>query len=166
MVVEGLLPLPLLGGLDADELWPVCGLVLPTWALLAFAPRWAHTPTLTLVSPVLHAAIYALGVLSVFVFGGDASSEVDFNSLEGVVTLFKDPNVVFVGWIHYICYDALVGRWVVMDSIERGASAMVHVFAIVPCLFFCLMWGPVGFLIYIGVVRPFVLTGQGKGKTA
>lgn len=27
-----------------------------------------------------------------------------------------------------------------MDSIERGASAMVHVFAIVPCLFFCLMW--------------------------
>lgn len=51
MVVEGLLPLPLLGGLDADELWPVCGLVLPTWALLAFAPRWAHTPTLTLVSP-------------------------------------------------------------------------------------------------------------------
>ncbi|EJK67799.1 hypothetical protein THAOC_11119 [Thalassiosira oceanica] len=89
MVVEGLLPLPLLGGLDADELWPVCGLVLPTWALLAFAPRWAHTPTLTLVSPVLHAAIYALGVASVFVFGGDASSEVDFNSLEGVVTLFK-----------------------------------------------------------------------------
>ena len=51
MAVEGLVPFPLLGGLDAGELWPVCNLVLPTWALLAFAPRWAHTPTLTLVSP-------------------------------------------------------------------------------------------------------------------
>ena len=51
MAVEGLLPLPLLGGLDAQELWPLCSLALPTWTLLAFLPRWKHTPTLALVSP-------------------------------------------------------------------------------------------------------------------
>ena len=134
MAVEGLVPFRLLGGLDAGELWPVCNLVLPTWALLAFAPRWAHTPTLTLVSPgtcilqtkaadarivlclagrefwsvaltetnpmfvsfhvcvdtkVAHAAIYALGIASVVAFGDGDAAEVDFNSLEGVVTMFK-----------------------------------------------------------------------------
>lgn len=68
----------------------ICAKVSPTRLDFSSRLRLENlTPLLLLHSKVLHAAIYALGVLSVFVFGGDASSEVDFNSLEGVVTLFK-----------------------------------------------------------------------------
>ena len=83
----------------------------------------------------------------------------DFSSLEGIVEMFKDPNGVFIGWIHYVVYDALVGRWIVLDSVDRGASTIVHVLAIVPCLFLALMVGPMGWLLYVAVVRQFVLSG-------
>ena len=87
---------------------------------------------------MLHSAIYALAIVSVVAFGDGDAADVDFNSLEGVVTLFrvrgvmlrlnstnpltrlsivlskknKDPNTVFAGWIHYLCYD-------VSDSLLR-----------------------------------------------
>ena len=49
---------------------------------------------------------------------------------------------------------------------ERGASTLVHVTIIVPVLFLSLMFGPMGWLLYIAIVRTFVLTGsEEKGKT-
>lgn len=82
----------------------------------------------------------------------------NFTSLEGVATMFQDPTAVFGGWMHYSAYDALIGRWIVMDSIERGASLTLHYILIVPCLFFSLMLGPTGFILYL-LVRIFILKG-------
>eukprot|EP00594_Rhizosolenia_setigera_P020104 CAMPEP_0178956670 /NCGR_PEP_ID=MMETSP0789-20121207/10422_1 /TAXON_ID=3005 /ORGANISM="Rhizosolenia setigera, Strain CCMP 1694" /LENGTH=149 /DNA_ID=CAMNT_0020638703 /DNA_START=119 /DNA_END=565 /DNA_ORIENTATION=- len=139
-------PYALLGGYNAKELWPTVNLILPTWFLLAVAPRWKYTPTLTLAGPIIIAAIYTLSAISMMFTGEDGgnASEIDFSTLEGIVTLFKDPNGVFVGWVHYVVYDALVGRWIMLDSVERGCSTMVHVLVIVPCLFLALMFGPMG----------------------
>ena len=138
--MDGLKAFALLGGKNAEELWPALNVILLTWGLLAFAPRYKHTPMLTLVAPIVMAIIYTLAVISMLLMDGGDS--VDFYSLEGVVTMFKDPNAVFGGWVHYCCYDALVGRWIALDSVKRGASNIVHVFVIIPTLFLSLMLGP------------------------
>ena len=166
MPLEGLKPFLLLGGYNAEELWPLVNLILPTWMLCVFLPRWKHTPTLTLIFPIVHAIIYTLGVISTIVYADDNSPDIDFSSLDGLVELFKDPSGVFVGWVHYCVYDALVGRWLTIDSVERDASTLVHVTVIIPTLFMSLMFGPMGWLIYIAIVRTFVLKkGSGeKGK--
>lgn len=95
--MEGLKSFPLLGGYNAEELWPLVNLILPTWILCVFLPRWKHTPTLALVGPLLHAIIFTLGVISTIMYADENSPEIDFGSLESIVELFKDPSGVFLG---------------------------------------------------------------------
>ena len=110
----------------------------------------------------MSSVIYTLTAISLIVGDDGTGEDPDFMSLEGVATMFRDPSTVFLGWTHYIAYDALVGRWIVLDSIERGASLKVHYLAVIPCLFFALMLGPIGFVLYITFVRMLVLKDNGK----
>jgi len=152
-----LLPFKLLFNLTAADLWGSLNLVMVTWLLMALVPRWKWTPTLTLVTPIFHSLIYAGSIFSIILFPADGTSTTtDFSSLEGVVALFQDPNGVFAGWTHYIVFDALVGRMMLLDSLRRGASTKFHIFVMIPCLFFTLMLGPVGFVSYMGL-RAFFL---------
>lgn len=160
--VDSLKPLLLLGNYNAEQLWPTTNLTIPGWLLLALAPRWKHTARLSLVGPIISSVIYTLTAISLIVGDDGTGEDPDFMSLEGVATMFRDPSTVFLGWTHYVAYDALVYRWIVMDSIERGASLKVHYILIVPCLFFALMLGPIGFVMYVALVRPLVLKGGGK----
>ena len=63
---------------------------------------------------------------------GDEFDVSSFSSLEGIVTMFKDSSNVFAGWIHYLAFDALVGRWIVMDLTKRGASKQFHFAVVIP----------------------------------
>lgn len=150
-------PLKLLGNLNAQDLWPTINIVMLGWFLLVFAPRWKYTKTLTLLPPLLHALIYTLTLFSTMLEGLDTS--IDFNSLEGIVTLFKDPTTVFAGWVHYVVFDLLIGRSIVLDSVKREVGVIGHAFLIVPCLFFTLMSGPFGWLLYM-VISTFLLQGE------
>mmetsp|Transcript_32423 Transcript_32423/g.78746 ORF Transcript_32423/g.78746 Transcript_32423/m.78746 type:complete len:168 (+) Transcript_32423:108-611(+) len=152
-----LMQFKLLFGLTAADLWGSLNLVMLTWLLMACFPRWKWTPTLTLVTPIFHSFIYAGSILSIILFpADDASGSMDFGSLEGVVATSQDPNTVFAGWVHYIAFDALVGRMMLLDSLKRGASIKFHVLVMIPCLFFTLMLGPVGFLSYMGLRSVFL----------
>ncbi len=152
---------PLILGLTAEELWPVTNVALIPWMLLVFVPRWQHTPFLTAAFPLLLCFVYTASLIGYFVKTED---QVDFISFEGVVKFFKDSDAVFVGWIHYLAYDALVGRWCVIDSIDRGAGAMFHMFVMVPILYLCLMCGPVGCFLYVALIRPLFLPQKGSGN--
>jgi len=103
MTLTDLKSFPLLGGYNAQELWPLVNLILPSWMLLVFLPKWKYTPTLSLIGPILHAILYTLGVISTIVYADENSPEIDFSSLEGIVELFKEPSGVFVGWILTEC---------------------------------------------------------------
>ena len=169
--IGGLKPFALLGGYNAAELWPAVNLILPTWLLLAFAPRWKHTPLLTLLGPIFFATMYTLCSISLMFLGDDSTSnEIDMSSLEGVVQLFSDPSGVFVGWVHFLVYDALVARWIVMDSVERAGDTkgmVFHLCVIFPILLVSLMLGPMGWLSYLAIVRPFLLPiGGSKTKSS
>ena len=158
----------LLGGMDATDLWPYLGnLALPAWVLLAVAPRWKHTPALTLIPPFVHAFVYAMGVVSLMAFPDVTSNDQqappqpDFSTLEGVVEMFKDPNAVFVGWTHYVVFDLLVGRSIAFHAVEAGASTAFHVLVVVPCLFLTLVLGPAGWLAYRILSAVFLVKTDG-----
>lgn len=129
--------------------------VLPAWLLLAVLPQSNITKT------VVHSGLYpiTLGVfyivtLSMTLFFGMGAEGGDFNSAAGVSQLFSHPLGVLVGWSHYLVFDLFVGSWQARDARRRGVPHL----AVVACLFFTLMLGPVGLLLYI-IVRK--LTGKG-----
>ncbi|WP_340694017.1 ABA4-like family protein [Hyphomonas sp.] len=129
--------------------------VLPAWLLLVVLPRAGITQTL------VHSGLYpiALGVFYIVVmvmnlgFGMGAEGG-SFSSAAGVSQLFSHPLGILVGWSHYLVFDLFVGAWQARDAQRRGVPHL----ALVPCLFFTLMLGPVGLLLYL-IVRK--LTGKG-----
>ncbi len=64
----------------------------------------------------------------------------NFLTLEGVMAVFNNEIGVYLGWMHYVVFDALVARWIMLDSIEeKNCSVILHVLLVVPCMFFCIM---------------------------
>lgn len=127
--------------MDLETLFTMLNVgVLPFWLLLAFAPRWAWTQRLT--HAVWVAAIYAPIYAWLLVSG--AGGDGDFSSLAGVGALFRKPEALLAGWIHYLVFDLFVGAWISRDAIRRDLPQLV----VVPCLFFTLMFGPVGLAAY------------------
>ena len=162
---DQLSPLKLLGGLTAADLWPANNVIFLGWILLMFFPRWKHTQSLSLIPPIFHSAIYVLTLLSNFIFSDDQEGPPDFATFQGVVDLFQNPNNVYVGWVHYLAFDLLVGRMIVADSVKRGASMTFHAGIIAPCLVLTLMFGPTGWLLYTVSSTVFLTdTEAGKGK--
>jgi hypothetical protein len=129
--------------------------VLPAWLLLALAPGAQVTRM------IVHSGLYPLiiGVfyivtLSMTLFFGMGAEGGNFNSAAGVSQLFSHPLGILVGWSHYLVFDLFVGSWEARDAQRRGVPHWM----LVPCLFFTLMFGPVGLLLYL-VLR----MASGKG---
>jgi hypothetical protein len=70
-------------------------------------------------------------------------------TLSGVATLLGSPAGASIAWVHFLAFDLFVGRWIYLDSQERGVRAWL----MAPILFLTLMLGPVGFLLYL-IMRP------------
>ncbi len=121
-------------------------LVLPAWALLAFAPRWRGTQRLVLSGlwPAFLALAYAALIATHYL--GAHGSEGGFSSLAGVAALFRDPWALLAGWVHYLCFDLFVGAWAVRDAQRRQVPHL----ALVPALALTFLFGPVGLLVYFG----------------
>ena len=129
--------------------------VLPGWLMLALAPR-AH-----ITQVLVHSGLYPLGLgvfylvtLSLSMFCGMGAEGGDFSTAAGVSRLFSHPLGILVGWSHYLVFDLFVGAWEVRDARRRGLMHRL----VLPCLFFTLMSGPVGLLLYL-VIR----MAAGKG---
>ena len=70
-----------------------------------------------------------------------------FGTLADVATLFSNPWLLLAGWVHYLAFDLLVGTWEASDARER----VVPHLALVPCLLLTFMFGPAGWLLYLGM---------------
>ena len=64
-----------------------------------------------------------------------------------------------IAWVHFLAFDLFVARWAYVDNWETGISAWL----MAPILFFTLMLGPVGFLLYLGAKT---IKQRGKVQTA
>ncbi|MDX2258090.1 MAG: ABA4-like family protein [Hyphomicrobiaceae bacterium] len=120
--------------------------VLPAWLLLALAPM--ARPTQVLVHsglvPGLLAVLYSVLLISA-VASGAVPADADFTSLSGIRSLLAAPIAALAGWVHYLCFDLMVGAWVARDGAERGGNRLW--LAVV--LFFTLMVGPFGLLVHL-----------------
>ncbi|MEP5763813.1 MAG: ABA4-like family protein [Halieaceae bacterium] len=129
--------------MNPETIFLICNYgVLPFWLLLALLPR--HPLTQYLVHaiwlPCLLAGFYIWALFS----GPPTPEGAGFGSLQALQLLFQSPTALLAGWVHYIAFDLFVGAWQVRDARRRG----INHWLVVPCLFFTMMLGPVGLLMY------------------
>jgi hypothetical protein len=122
------------------------GIAALGWILLAVLPRrrWVTDVVTGAVLPAAFAFLYGMIVATTF-----AGAEGSFATLAGVSTLFSNPWLLLAGWLHYLAFDLLIGTWEARDARERGVP---HPLLIV-CLFLTFVFGPAGWLLYMGVRR-------------
>jgi Domain of unknown function (DUF4281) len=127
------------------------------WAVLAFAPRREQIiPYLFYAGCGLLALTYA-GLIVPLMTGliGDGGAagrpSPDFTTLAGVMALFDSPGGATIGWIHYLAFDLFVGIWAARNADRRGINRIIQV----PVLFFILMVGPFGLVLYL-ILRNFI----------
>ena len=112
-----------------------------SWMLLVVLPgrQWVSDRVAGVGVPVVLAVVYV--VLVATNWGGSAGG---FSTLADVALLFANPWMLLAGWVHYLCFDLLVGCWEVRDARERGVPHLL----VVPCLLGTFMFGPAGWLLY------------------
>jgi hypothetical protein len=124
--------------------------ILPVWLMMIIAPKWRVT--LWVVNSYLVPVLLAVAYVGIVCTNLGAIWGADFGSLQGIKTLFRGAleNEWFLAaaWFHYLAFDLVVGGGILNDSQKLG----INHFLIIPCLFFTLMLGPAGFLLYL-IVR-------------
>ena len=71
-----------------------------------------------------------------------------FSSLAGVRALFATPGVLLAGWVHYLAFDLFIGAWIC----RRGAAQGVNPWLVRLCLPPTFLAGPVGLLLFLGIL--------------
>lgn len=133
--------------MSLETIFSLCsGLAMIGWLGLVVVPKSEVTCNLypSVVTPVMLGLVYTYLMVS---FQGEAPAEGGFGTLEAVKALFGVDALLLAGWIHYLAFDLFVGAWIVRDS---QTHQITH-FLILPCLFFTLMAGPLGLMLYLGL---------------
>jgi hypothetical protein len=132
--------------MEADGLFQlVNATAMIAWLLLIIIPNTKITRILVKSGIVLLflGGVYAILILSFF----NMENMQDFSTLDGVMSLFRDPMGVVAGWTHYLAFDLFVGMWITAD----GANSGVNRWWLLPCQLLTFMFGPMGFLCYYAV---------------
>ena len=127
--------------------------ILPFWIMMWFAPNNSKTKQLMnnewlFLAPLLVAYTIAViphlpEILLAF------SSEMPTPSL--VVDMFAESDVILVGWLHFLAFDLMMGRWVW----QRLVATNKPIYVSMPILFLSMMVAPLGCLIGMIVTRDF-----------
>lgn len=119
-------------------------LVMPFWLLMIVLPRWRVTERVmaSLWSVAPAALLYTVLVLPNLAALLPALSN---PNLATIAALLGAPAGATVAWVHFLAFDLFVGRWIYWDGRRIGLRAWL----ISPILFFVLMVGPLGMLLYL-----------------
>jgi hypothetical protein len=131
--------------MSPDQIFSIANAAaLCCWLLLIALPgrTWVNHLVAGVAVPAALAGLYT-AIIAVHVSGREGG----FSSLPDVARLFGNPWLLLAGWIHYLAFDLLVGSWEARDARERGIG---HLF-VVPCLVLTFLFGPAGWLLYLGV---------------
>jgi hypothetical protein len=121
------------------------------WVILALAPkREIVVPIVFFAGSVLLACLYAgliIPLMAGLISDGGPTGRpaADLTSLAGVMALFDSPGGATIGWIHYLAFDLFVGIWIARNADAHKISRWLQA----PILFFTLMAGPIGLLLYL-----------------
>jgi Domain of unknown function (DUF4281) len=118
---------------------------IPFWLLMILAPRWTWTRKI-IGSPFLILPPAILYIVLVFPNIASSFPTLANPKLETIQTLLGSSAGATITWIHFLAFDLFVGRWAYLDSLERH----IHPLMMAPILFLILMFGPLGFVLYLG----------------
>lgn len=128
--------------------WALAG-----WVLLAaglFLPaRWA-APVLFFGGRLVPLSLCLAYLAAILHWWGENPG--GFGSLDDVALLFTSKGLLLAGWVHYLAFDLLLGRWQA-DRVLAAPNAAVLRWWALPCLSATLMFGPAGLLLFLLVVR-------------
>ena len=119
-------------------------LTMPFWLLMILLPTWRWTERLmqsvwTVAPAALAYVILVLpGMLSLLPLLANPQ-------LGTIAALLGTPAGATIGWIHFLAFDLFVGRWAYLDSRQRRLHPVLASIT----LFFILMFGPLGFILYL-----------------
>lgn len=116
-------------------------LALISWVvLLTFAHSNFVLKVLRYGVAVVFAIVYASLILT---SSGDLSLD-SFSTLDKIRALFAQDKALLAGWIHYLCFDLLIGTWIVENGKTNNLPRWLYSIS----LPFTFMLGPFGYLLY------------------
>ena len=149
--------------MTTEQLFTAASLgVMAPWLLLAFAPlRRQPIILVARVCGAILAALYTALIVARSMNGGDGA---DFTSLTGLAAAFARPEVMLIGWVHYLAFDLWVGAW----EAEVAPKWGVPHWALLPCLALTFLFGPIGLLLGLSAELGGSLrkSAQSLGETA
>lgn len=128
--------------MDNEKLfWLSHAVVYFGWIALLVAP-WRRTLCINIARGVALALAvsYAIQLLT----NTQSVDGASFTTLAGITAMFSIPANVMLGWTHYLVFDLFIGSWEAEDAPQSGVPHWL----LIPCLFFTLMLGPIGLLLY------------------
>lgn len=129
-------------------------LAVPFWVLMILAPTWSRTKQI-MSSPWIIAPILVVWAILAAPLFPELWALVTGPSLTLLQALVTDPGAVALLWVQIIAWDLFIGRWMYLDSRERG----VHPLIMGPLMVFTILLSPVGLPLYL-VIRAFAGTRE------
>jgi hypothetical protein len=112
-------------------------ILLPRWRWTA---RIMRSPYASTVPALLYAVLVAPRLGAIW-------PALSRPTLDGIAALLGSPAGATIAWAHFLAFDLFVGRWIYLDARERQISTWF----MSPTLFFTLVLGPLGFLLYLAI---------------
>jgi hypothetical protein len=125
----------------------------PFWALMIAAPNWRWTRR---IMSTPWSATLPLVFWYAFAFPRmlDLLPRVLKPTLAGWQALLSDPGALVFTWAQIIAWDLFVGRWMYLDSRERG----IHPGVMAPLLVLTIALSPIAVPLYLVVRGPLTRT--------
>ena len=131
--------------MDAETIFRIANSVAVVGWLVLLAspvmPKVAHYVSAVAI-PLLLAVVYSALIMAFW-----SSGRGGFDSLEHVAELFRSPELLLAGWIHYLAFDLFVGAWIV----RKARNDCIAFWAVIPCLVLTFLFGPAGFLLFSAI---------------
>ncbi|MCO5182691.1 MAG: ABA4-like family protein [Anaerolineae bacterium] len=128
-------------------------LPMPVWLAMMFAPNHKLTRRASRSSAIfgIMGLTYVTALIAA-IHGGSSSETsdpagggMDFTSLDGIRRGLGTREGALAGWAHFLALDLFAGAWIYRQAQKDGAPAWVRI----PALFFTLMTGPFGLLLFL-----------------
>lgn len=121
-------------------------LAVPFWALMIVAPHWRWTRRIV-GSPLIVLAPLVAYLFAVIPILPEFAAEMVSPDFDGVRALVGTADGTALVWAHLIAFDLFVGRWVYLDSRERGIPALL----MAPVLVLTILLSPFGLMAYLAL---------------
>lgn len=121
-------------------------LAAPFWALMIVAPGWRWTRRIV-GSPLIVLAPLVAYLFAVVPILPEFAAEMLSPSFDGVREIVGSADGTALVWAHLIAFDLFVGRWMYLDSRERGVPALL----MAPVLVLTILLSPFGLVAYLAL---------------